>query len=90
MKSAIFVSRECQWDPKGPHGVIWRSPQPSKTESKTHQKITPTSPLALPEHENCKFYRIQKLYKNQTFTNRIFSDSGSANGAPKVDLEAPK
>ena len=76
--------------PKGAPVVIWRSPQPSKNESKTHQKMTPTCPLALPEHENCRFHRMQKLYKNQTFRNRIFSDSRSANGAPKVDLEAPK
>ena len=76
--------------PKGAPGVIWRSPQPSKNEPKTHQKMTPNSPLALPEHENCLSHRMQKLYQNQTFRNRIFSDSRSAVGAPKVDLEAPK
>ena len=76
--------------PKGAPGVIWRSPQPSKNEPKTHQKINPTCPYALPEHENCRFHRMQKLYKNQTFINRIFSDSRSAHGAPKVDLEAQK
>ena len=76
--------------PQGAPGVIWRSPQPSKNEPKTHQKMTPTCPYALPEHENCKFHRIQKLYKNQTFINHIFSASRSANGAPKVDLEAQK
>ena len=76
--------------PQGAPGVIWRSPQPSKNESKTHQKITPTCPFAFLEHENCRFHRMQKLYKNQTFRNRIFYDSRSANGAPKVDLEAPK
>ena len=76
--------------PKGAHGVILRSPQASKNEPKTHQKMTSTCPLALPAHENCSFYRIQKLYKIQTFIKRIFFDSRSANGAPKVDLEAPK
>ena len=76
--------------PQGAPGVIWRSPQPSKNEPKTHQKMTPSSPLALPEHENCLSHRMQKLYQNQTFRNRIFSDSRNANGAPKVDLEAPK
>ena len=49
-----------------------------------------TSPLALLEHENCRFHRRQKLRENRTFINRIFYDSRNANGVPKVDLGAPK
>ena len=37
--------------PQGAPGVIWRSPQPSKNEPKTHQKMTPTCPLAVPEQK---------------------------------------
>ena len=33
---------------------------------------------------------MKLIPKNQTFLNRIFSGSGSANGAPEVDFEAPK
>ena len=76
--------------PKSAPGVIWRSPQPSKNESKTHPKITPTCPFALPEHENCRFHRMQKSYINQTIINRISFASRSANGAPKDNLEAAK
>ena len=76
--------------PKSAPGVIWRSPQPSENESKTHPKITPTCPFALPEHENCRFHRMQKSYINQTIINRIFFASRSANGAPKVNFEASK
>ena len=90
MKSAIFVFRECLWDSMEPHGVILRSPQPSKNEPKTHQKINPTCPLAFLEHENCRFHRMQKLYENQTFINRISYDSRNANKVPTLDLEAPK
>ena len=89
-KILYFSRPRLPMGPKGAPVVIWRSPQASKNEPKTHQKMIPTCPLALPEHENCRFHRMQKLYKNQTFINRIFSDSRSANGAPKVDLEAPK
>ena len=90
IKFCIFLLPGVPMGPKGAPQVIWRSPQPSKNESKTHQKITPTCPLALPEHENCQFHRMQKWNKNQTFINRTFSDSRNANGAPKVDLEAQK
>ena len=76
--------------PKSAPGVIWRSPQPSKNESKTHPKITPTCPFALPEHENCRFHRMQKSYINQTIINRIFFASRSANGAPKLNFATPK
>ena len=76
--------------PKSAPGFIWRSSQPSNNQSKTHPKITPTGPFAHGEHENCRFHRMQKSYINQTIINRIFFASRSANGAPKVNLEAPK
>ena len=76
--------------PKSAPVVIWRSPQPSKNDSKTHPKITPTCPFALPEHENCRFHRMQKSFINQTIINRIFFASKSANEAPKFNFEATK
>ena len=76
--------------PKSAPVVIWRSPQPSKNDSKTHPKITPTCPFAHGEHENCRFHRMQKSFTNPTLINRIFFASKSANDAPKVNLEASK
>ena len=76
--------------PKGAPVVIWRSPQPSKNDSKTHQKITPTYPLAHLEHENCRFQRMQKSYTNPRIKKRIFSASRNANGVPTVNLGVPK
>ena len=60
-KILYFSRPRLPMGPKGAPVVIWRSPQASKNQPKTHQKMTPTCPYALPEHENCKFHRIQKL-----------------------------
>ena len=90
MQPPIFRYAECLWDPMGRHGLSRSRPYRPKNECKTHQKMTPACPFALPTHENCRFHRMQKSIKSTTATKRVFFDFRSANGIPQVDSTAQK